>query len=306
MPMPTCPYQKIIKDGIEIQPGDMDTPTKFAQLTQGINLNGKKVLDAGCNTGMMCNLATLQGAISTGIDINRDYITQAKSLFPSLNFLCADAEELTGSYDIIIASAMLHYTNLNKILSQFSRCAKQVLCDIWLHPSELPLFYLSHRDIYIPSRSAFINIASKYFKTIEEKGPALSPDSSKRFIYHLSDPLPNPPSAIIIYGQGGIGKSTLSRTYFNHLILRTDDIFFAWKEAHIHLMLSISFFSDMLRSKYLLSYLKFCSNEITNWLSPRLNRDIVIEGYDLCYEDYRTNVIDLLKSHNYKITEINL
>jgi len=298
-------YQTIIKDNEVIQ-GDMDTTIKFNQLIDGVDLFGKHLIDVGCNTGFMCKLATDKGSITTGIDINRDYISQAKSLFPTLDFQCADAEELTGSYDIIIASAMLHYTNLDKIFSRFSRCAKQVLCDIWLHPSDLPLFYLSHRDIYIPSRSAFINIASKYFSTIEEKGIALSPDQSSRFIYHLSNPLPNPPSAILIYGQGNSGKSTLSRTYFNHLILRTDDIFFAWKEAHIHLMLSISFFSDMMRSKYLVDYLNFCTTEITNWLSPRLNNDIVIEGYDLIYDDYRLNVIKLLKSHNYTITEISL
>ncbi|MFA5037770.1 MAG: hypothetical protein WC479_11420, partial [Candidatus Izemoplasmatales bacterium] len=171
---------------------------------------------------------------------------------------------------------------------------------------EVPIFALTTRGIYIPSMSAFMHIASKYFSTIDLIGPSPSPDDSKRFIYHLSNPLPNPPSAVIIYGIGDSGKSTLSRTYFNHSILRTDDIFFAWKEAHIHLMLSISFFSDMLRAKYLSNYLEFCTKEITNWLMPRLNHDIVIEGYDLCYEDYRTNVIDLLKSHNYKITEISL
>ncbi|MBE3141819.1 MAG: class I SAM-dependent methyltransferase, partial [Thermoplasmata archaeon] len=192
------PYQRIIKDGEIIQEGEMDTPTKFAQLTQGIDLAGKTVLDVGCNTGMMCYLAAQQGANVIGFDINRDYIKQAKELFPTLDFQCVPAEEIYGNYDIIIASAMLHYVNLEKVLAQFSRCSKQVLCDVWLHESQVPIFALTQRDIYIPSMSAFYNIASKYFETIEEKGMALSPDDSRRFIFHLSNPKSNPAKAVLI------------------------------------------------------------------------------------------------------------
>ena len=301
----TEPCQTVIKNGITIK-GTMDTTAKFNLMTEGVDLKGKRVLDVGCNEGMMCQLATEQGANVLGIDINRDVIKQAKENFPHLNFECLSVEKMYGNYDIIIASAVLHYLDLDKTFAIFSRCAKQLICDIWLHPSQVPIFALTTRGIYIPSMSAFMHIASKYFSTIDLIGPSPSPDDSERFIFHLSNPLPNPPSAVIIYGLGDSGKSTLSRTYLNHSILRTDDIFFAWKEAHMHLMLSIAFFSDMLRAKYLSHYLDFCTKEITNWLIPRLNHDIVIEGYDLCYEDYRTNVIDLLKSHNYKITEISL
>ena len=301
----TIPCQTYLDHGVMVK-GTMDTTAKFNLMTKGIELKGKRFLDVGCNNGMMTYLASQQGAIAKGVDINYDTVKYARSLYSNLQFDCEKAETLSGNYDIILASAMLHYTDLEKAISQFSRCAKQVVCDIWLHPSEVPIFALTTRGIYIPSMSAFMHIASKYFSTIDLIGPSPSPDDSERFIFHLSNLLPNPPSAVIIYGLGDSGKSTLSRTYFNHSILRTDDIFFAWKEAHIHLMLSIAFFSDMLRAKYLSNYLEFCTKEITNWLSPRLNHDIVIEGYDLCYEDYRTNVIDLLKSHNYKITEISL
>lgn len=301
----TEPCQTVIKDGITIK-GTMDTTAKFNLMTSGVDLKGKRVLDVGCNEGMMCQLANQQGATVLGIDINRDTIKQAKENFPFLTFECLSAEEIYGNYDIIIASAVLHYLDLDKSFSTFARCTKQVICDIWLHPSELPIFYLSHRDIYIPSKSAFLNIASKYFDCIEEKGPSLSPDNSNRFIFHLSNPKPIQPSAILIYGIGDSGKSTLSRTYFNHLILKTDDIFFVWKSNRIHLMLSVSYFSGILRGHGLSDYLSFCTTEISNWLSHRMNRDIVIEGYDLCFDDYRSEVIKILKSNNYNVTEISL
>ena len=302
----TMPYQTIIKDKMLIQQGDMDTIAKFNQLTQGIDLKGKTVLDVGCNEGFMCYLATQQGAITTGVDINRDYIKQAKANFPNLNFQPMKAEEITGNYDIIICSGMLHYVDLEKAFAQFARCAKQVLCDVWLHDSLVPIFANTHRGIYIPSRPAFINLVSKYFGTVEEKGPALSPDISKRFIFHISNSKPIQPECILIYGPPESGKSVLSRTYFNHLILRTDDIFFVWKDKHMDLMLSIQFFSDMFRGIELPAYIDFCIKEISNWLNPRVNRDIVIEGYELSFEDYRLRVIEVLKEKGWNVKEIKL
>ena len=300
------PCQTVIKENGEVIQGTMDTTAKFHLMTAGIDLKGKTVLDVGCNSGMMCSLAHQAGALVKGVDVNRDYVKQAKEYFPSLDFQCEKAEELHGNYDIILASAMLHYTDIEKVIGQFSRCAKQVICDVWLHPSEVPIFALTTRGIYIPSMSAFLRVANKYFKKVELKGPSPSPDDSNRFIFHLSNPTPIQPEAILIYGLGESGKSTLSRTFFDHLILRTDDIFFVWKEAHIHLMLSVSFFSELIRGEGRVNYLKFCSTEISNWLAYRTNRDVVIEGYDLLFEDYKSKVIELLTSNNWKVMEISL
>ena len=297
------PYQRIIKDGQIIQEGDMDTVVKFQQLTQGINLIDKQVLDIGCNLGMMCDLATQQGAISTGFDVNRDYISQAKKLFPTLIFDCVDVEAIYGSYDIIIASAMLHYVrDLDRTFSVFSKCANQVLCDIWLNESPNEVFTRSHRGIYIPSKSAFLDIAGKYFDHIEEKGLALTPDQSVRHIFHLSNETKRKAEAVLIYGPPESGKSTLSRTYFDYLILRTDDIFIEWRASNMYLILSVSFISNLLRGSELSNYINFCSGKISDWLGPRTNRDIVIEGFDLSFDDYRQEVIKLL--NGWKVTEI--
>ena len=302
----TIPCQTVIKENGEVIPGTMDTTAKFNLMTKGIDLKGKLFLDAGCNAGMMCQLASQAGAIPKGIDINFDTIKEARLTFPNLQFQCENAETLSDNYDIILASAMLHYVDLDKTLKQFSRCAKQVICDVWLHPSEVPIFALTTRGIYIPSYSAFIDIAGKYFGIIEKVGSSLSPDDSERFIFHLSNPRPNPPEAILIYGPPESGKSVLSRTYFNHLILRTDDIFFVWKDRHMNLDLSIQFSSDMLRGKELSRYIDFCTQQISDWLDSRINRDIVIEGYDLSFTDYRSNIINLLQSKGWKVTEVKI
>lgn len=259
--------QRIVKDGVTIQAGDIDTVTKFGQLTQGVELRGKRVLDIGCNLGMMCSLASQQGADAMGIDINRDYIDQARGLFPGIPFTCLPAEDIYGSYDIIIASSLLHYIkDLDKVLNLFARCAKLVLCDVWLHGSPDAVFALSHREIYVPSRSAFHDIAGKYFKSIEEKGEALSPDGSKRYVFHLSQPTPVPAEAVIIYGEGDTGKSTLARTYFGYTHLMTDNLFGTWKAVNVSTVLSVSFYANLARGNYHQQYDDFFINTLKAWL----------------------------------------
>lgn len=298
------PYQKIVKDGELIQSGEMDTPIKFGQLTEGVDLAGKHILDVGCNLGMMCNLANQQGATASGVDISKEYIDQAKEIFPNIHFDCQQAEGIFGNYDIIIASALLHYVkDLDEVFKVFSRCSKQVLCDVWLHTSEVPIFALTHRNIYIPSRSAFYNIVSKYFNTIEEKGKAITPDISERYIFHLSDPIPNPPKAVLLYGQGNTGKTTRATKYFGYKHLMTDNLFHTWMVNNLDNMKSVVFFSALINGDKREEYYNYLINTLSGWLAPCQNRDVVIEGYELLTLSFRAQVINLLK--DWSIIEIN-
>jgi len=299
------PYQKIIKNNTVIQKGEMDTPKKFNQLFKEIPLKNKKVLDVGCNLGMMCQLATEQGAITHGIDINIDYIEQAISLFPNLKFDCIPAEQISGNYDIIIASAMLHYiSNLDVVFELFAQCTNLVVCDIWLNDEEQPVFTLSHRNIFIPSRSAFLHIAGKYFKVIEEKGAAISPDISKRYVFHLSLPKKKKAKAILIYGRGNTGKSTLARKYFGYRHFMTDTLFGTWKVANMDKMFSAGFFSDLSRGELRKEYIDHFAKTLKAWLQTCVNKNVVIEGYELLFTDFKQIVYELLS--DWDITEINL
>ena len=298
------PYQRIIKDGEVIQEGQMDTPAKFAQLVQGIDFAGKHVLDIGCNLGMMCQLARDVGASYVkGIDIDRDYIKGAREVFPTIEFECT--EDIAGDFDIIICSAMLHYVkDLDKFFSQLARCGKVILLDVWLDDSQVPCFTLTHRDIFIPSRAAFYHIAGKYFNKIEEKGEALSPDESKRYIFHLSEPKPSKPQAILIYGDGNTGKTTLAMTYFGYKYLGTDHIFRTWKYDHWNLIPSVAWFGKVIRGEFYQEYIAHYINHMKVWLKEAKNRDIVLEGYDLLNEDLRQEILNLLG--DWQIKEIRL
>jgi hypothetical protein len=255
----------------------------------------------------MCYLASQQGAKTLGMDINRDYISQANSLFPELSFLCKPIEELYGNYDLIIASAMLHYIkDLDSTLLQLSRCAKKVLCDVWLHDSQVPIFALTHRDIFIPSKPAFLHLASKYFLVVEELGPALSPDSSSRYIYHLSEPKPNPANATIIYGEGGTGKTTLSRTFFNSVPFSTDWITLSWYRANRDNWLSVKWASDLNYGLCKDDFITYFINFLSDQLESFINRDIVLEGYDLLNDGLREQVIKLLSAKGWLVNSIYL
>ncbi len=306
--MVLCSYQRVVKDNVLVQSGDNDTLTKFQQLSQGIDFTGKSVLDCGCNLGVLGYLALQQGAKSVvGIDTNREYIEQARSVFPEIIFRCERVEDIYGSYDIIIASALLHYiADLDNLFELFSRCAKQVICDIWIHPSQVPIYALTERDIFIPSKPAIYHIVHRYFSKIEEKGIALSPDNTMRCIFHISEPKLKKPEAVLISGPGRVGKTTLARTYFNHKHLMTDTLSASWIMGRAGYSNAIGDHSSLIRGRLVQKYVDFLISELTEQLTTCINRDIVIEGNELGFPDFKVPVIKLLKDLGWqKIVEIH-
>lgn len=302
-------YQRIVRDGVVIQEGSIDTEVKFQELTQGIDFTNKTVLDVGCNTGMLGYLALQRGAKQvTGIDSNREVITQARKIFPEITFRCEQAEEIYGNYDIIIASGMLHYIkDLDTLFSYFSRCSNQVLCDLWLHPAQVPIYALTPRGIYIPSKPAFLSTINKHFALVEDKGPTISPDGSSRFVFHLSNPTPSTPEAILISGPGGTGKTTLAQTFFHHKHLMTDNISSAYRISMTrdgNNLFSAAYYSSLIRGHYIDRYLDFFLSTLNTWLTGCINRDIVLEGYELCFFDFKLRAADLIRRSGWKVTEI--
>lgn len=302
-------YQKIVKNGTLIQEGSIDTILKFQQLTQGIDFNGKTVLDVGCNTGMLGYLALQQGAKQViGIDVDRETISMAKELFPELTFRCEQAENIYGNYDIIIASGMLHYIkDLDHLFGMFARCSKQVVCDLWICESPDSIFTSTYRNIFIPSIPAFCSIARKHFSCIQDKGPTISPDNSLRHVFHLSGPTPSKPECILISGHGGTGKTTLAQTFFHHKHLMTDNLSAAYRISMTRdasVLFSAAYYSDLVRGHFINKYIDFFINTLAEWLSGCINQDIVLEGYELCFYDFKLKAAELIRNSGWEIKEI--
>jgi len=304
------PYQKIIRDSI-IQKGHIDTHAKFKQLVVGIDLKDKRVLDIGCNLGEMCKLLKDNGAMPIGIDKEKDYIIDARKLNPNISFFVKDIMKVYGNYDIAILSGTLHY--LTDYVSFFEKMSiilnEALLLDVWLYEENIkPAFYLSHRNSFIPNKLAFEVIVKRYFEIVEEKGKALSPDNSNRIIYHLKKPIKKESKALLIYGGGNTGKSTLADELINYEAFRLDDIFIWWLTAHKTKesaeMSIVNFVKKTRKSEALKKeYLDFHYSWLYKRLSTRKGYNVLIEGYDMVNRDYRDMVKRCLKELGWNIIE---
>jgi SAM-dependent methyltransferase len=104
------------------------------------NVNGKRVLDAGCGPGRHAKKLLAKGADVTGIDISDEMVRIAREhCRPNGRFFQADfvkAEFEPDSFDLIVASLTLMYAkDIHKPIKNFSE---------WLSPEGRVIFSLYH------------------------------------------------------------------------------------------------------------------------------------------------------------------
>lgn len=305
------PYQRIIRDGVVVQKGHIDTQAKFAQLTQGVDFQNKTVLDVGCNIGEMCSLAKAAGArFVRGIDCEPEFVYTARTLQPGCYFDVMAAERATGAYDVVMASAMLHYIpDLNGILRQFARLGKIVCCDVWMDEfahSKLGMFFDEDRKLFYPTWAMWEELCRYHFGKVQNLGYALSPDSSVRYLYQLSSPKPTQTIAYLFYGTGGTGKTSRARDLkngknFEHL--EFDTIFLEWRiNVDKNGSLSAMDFVDGVwksnDQELIAKYLEFYRKYIDRWVSSKTGLDIAIEGYDAYYMQFRQMLRQVMAQNN--------
>lgn len=288
------PYQRIIRNGREIQPGHIDTHQKFRDITEGVDLRGKRVLDIGCNLGEMCRLAKDAGAsIVRGMDKEPQYVWEARSLNPDIPFDVWRAERATGEWDVVLCVGMLHYiADLRALFAQLARVTQMVIGDVWLlTPFGMgPKYELSERRLIVPSFAMFLTLAQESFRHVRVLGATAAPDMSTRFVFQLLEPIPEPQTARLVYGASGTGKTTYARELaqgkgYEHLQL--DQVFIDWRVSNPG-PLSVSDFVDAmwLNEAERKRYLDFHRDRIFKWLGSRIGLDVVIEGYDMIHAEY--------------------
>jgi trans-aconitate methyltransferase len=71
----------------------------------------ERILDLGCGTGQLTKAIAQSGAILTGMDKSPDMIITAKSNYPELAFLVADASDFSFAepFDAVFSNAALHW-----------------------------------------------------------------------------------------------------------------------------------------------------------------------------------------------------
>jgi ubiquinone/menaquinone biosynthesis C-methylase UbiE len=86
------------------------------------------VLDVGCAQGRDVNELSMLRLFASGVDVNEDFIVEAKGKYPNLNFDVGEAESLSYSDDFFNAICCLNtlfWTNLEKNLPKIERVLKK-------------------------------------------------------------------------------------------------------------------------------------------------------------------------------------
>ncbi|MGR6000496.1 class I SAM-dependent methyltransferase [Bacillus cereus] len=180
-------------------------------------LEGKKILDAGCAAGWYTSQFIGRGANVTAIDVSPEMVKAAKeNIGEEATFLCHDLQETLpfedNTYDVIVSSLTLHYLeNWNQVFQEFRRVLKpggeliysihhpfmdftkfpcknyfekQLLIDTWVKPNitiEVKFFRRSLQDI--------LNETTNYFvleEIVEPKAIEKMKEVDEKSYYYLN------------------------------------------------------------------------------------------------------------------------
>ena len=77
------------------------------------DLQGKRFLDLGCNSGFFCEQARLLGAAHVvGVDIDKGVIANARKTYPDVEFHDEGWSRLpSGEFDVVIILSAIHYAS---------------------------------------------------------------------------------------------------------------------------------------------------------------------------------------------------
>ena len=116
---------------------------RLQEVMQFIVPSGQRVLEIGCGRGDL--LASLQPSYGLGVDFSSEMVNQAKTSYPDLQFIEADAHELNinTEFDFVILSDLLNdlwdvQTVLQKIAS-FTSPRSRIIINSYSSLWELPL-----------------------------------------------------------------------------------------------------------------------------------------------------------------------
>lgn len=102
-------------------------PFKFSSHYKIVNLveENKKVLDVACASGYLAAFLKKKGCSVDGVDIDGEYIDEARKHCNNVAILDISKEKIEGKYDVVILGDILeHLSNPDHILSGFKNNLK--------------------------------------------------------------------------------------------------------------------------------------------------------------------------------------
>jgi len=110
-------------------------------------VDGSRVLDVGCGTGIVTAAAAARGARATGADVAEGMLAVARERHPELEFVVADAEALpfsAGAFEAVVANLVVnHLPTPEQAVAEFARVLApggSVAVAVWDRPERAPLF----------------------------------------------------------------------------------------------------------------------------------------------------------------------
>lgn len=100
---------------------------------------GLHILDLGCGTGTLTHELAQRGHFVIGVDNSESMLDTARTSYPELEFVCADACNLpwTEHFDIVFSNAVFHWILDQKdLLKSIHRALKpngQIICEMGCH-----------------------------------------------------------------------------------------------------------------------------------------------------------------------------
>ncbi len=212
------------------QKGSSDSFAKLLALSLP-PLQGKSVLDVGCNEGYFCGWAAFQkAALVHGIDRESRFIEQAHSWFPSCTFFCKDWTDLgPRKYDLILCLSAIHYATDQEALIHLlmSRLEPDGLLVLEVGVAE------GAADEFVPIARSMTaeNDDIRFFPTFTKLHGMLAPYVFKymgQSVMQQGDPLPRHvvhvqhrrPLAVLFMDEHYSGKSAVSRSLLRQDIFR--------------------------------------------------------------------------------------
>ncbi len=124
---------------------------RFCALTEGFDLQGASILDIGCGFGDFNKYLAQIGVTEydyLGIDINEDFIAEAKNIYKGREFVCANFLDYTlpKNFDYIITSGIFNYFDVSKNDYEY---AKNVMAKAYANCNKAIAFdFLSDKTDY--------------------------------------------------------------------------------------------------------------------------------------------------------------
>lgn len=199
------------------EPGDSDSPAKLKALALPA-LQGKTVLDVGCNGGYFCGVAMAAGAAGvTGMDANAAVIEQARARFPGPTFLARSWDHLPEArFDVILLLSSIHYADDQPALiaSLVSRLEDDgvLVLEMGIAHGEQAQWVAVDRvmDVrYYPTMAMMGQVLAGYNFRLIGKSVMQAGDPIPRYVFHIRR---KRQTVILCLDGSGVGKSSLCRS----------------------------------------------------------------------------------------------